>query len=125
MSIETLTTIVGIVIAAFAFGQYRANQQQIKRELAEDCRKSDGPGLCGLGMKCDHHGPPEIAYARQAQRMLERCIASEDGPDKSCPLGYRSCTHHPDYIWIREGVDYQWQRSWRRGDYWVQKDEWA
>ena len=24
-----------------------------------------------------------------------------------------------------EGVDYQWQRSWRRGDYWVQKDEWA
>ena len=125
MSIETLSTVAGIVIAAFVFGQYRANQQQIKRELAEDCRRSDGPGRCGLGMKCDHHGPPEIAYARQTQRMLEQCIASTDGPDRSCPLGYTKCTHHPKYIWIREGVDYQWQRSWRRGDFWVQKDEWA
>ena len=125
MSIETLSTIGGIVIVAFVLGQWYAHEQQTKRELAEACRTSDGPGYCGLGMKCDHHGPPEIAYARQAKRMTDQCIASRTGPDRSCPLGYTKCTHHPAYIWIREGVDYQWQRSWRRGDYWVQKDEWA
>lgn len=124
MSIETITTIAGIVIAAFAFGQHYAHEQQTKRELAEACRKSDGPGRCGRGMKCDHHGPPEVANARQAQRMLEQCIASKDGPDPSCPLGYRECTHHPKWIWIREGVDYKWQWSSRRGDGWVKKREW-
>lgn len=124
MSIETISTIAGIVIAAFVFGQYYAHGQQTKRELAEACRRSEGPGRCGRGMKCDHHGPPEIAYARQAQRMLEQCIASKDGPDRSCPLGYRNCTHHPKWIWIREGVDYQWQWSSRRRDGWVKKSEW-
>jgi hypothetical protein len=123
MSLEAISTIAGIVIVAFVLGQHYAHEQQIKRELAEACRKSDAPGRCGLGMKCDHHGPPEIACARQRQRMLEECIASRTGPLLSCPLP--TCTHHPDYIWVREGVDYSWTRSWRRGNFWAQKDEWA
>lgn len=116
---------VGLLLAAFVFGQQHANEQRISKELADACRRADGPGHCGKGLKCDHHGDPEVARARQRQRLLEQCIASTTGPDRSCPLGYSKCTHHPDWIWVREGVDYQWHRSWRRGDFWAEKDEWV
>lgn len=124
MSIETLSTIGGILIVAFLLGQYYANQQQTKREMAERCRKSEGPGRCGLGSKCDHHGPYEVALARETVRLTAACIASKSGPDRSCPMGYMKCTHHPDWVWIREGVDYKWQNTWHRGDFWAKKSKW-
>ena len=124
MDVETIGLVVGVAVAAFALGPRYAEQQAAKRELAEKCRRSGDPGSCGKGRKCDHHGPPDLAFAEYRERTAAECIAA-DRPTRACPLGYSgACTHHPDWVWIREGVDYQWAGTGREDSFWIRREEW-